>query len=256
MYTRFNAKTHASMRFFSSFSGENIHTKNLIELTIKPHVAAVKELSVLQQIKTQEMEVKYHQLLKRRFEKKIVYTLSARAPEEMLKAGGLKKTCAELWLSMESGANSGCICFSLLPSITAIFKRSLKKAYIYAVVLNDEYFVPNSRWREIISPGAFPISSNDFFAVRELLAIKANGQLKLGPLMGQRGQERFLHGEQLAQFCSGRLMMPAAINQGDDYPLEFAIKDTPYSAQFQKEVTAYYHQLLAPKIEIAKQFKL
>jgi hypothetical protein len=219
--------------------------KNFIELNIYSNPKNIKELVKIQQSKMQEMHLKYNHLLKRNLHGKIVYTLSPQSPEEMIKIGGFKKTYSSLWLSSKSGNNSGCVCFSLLPEITALFRDHTKTNFLYAVVLqeDDDLLLPGTRWRELISPGAFRIPNESFFAARQLLEIKENGQLNLGPLIGRRGKDKnnlIIQGEKFDQFCSNQLVLPKEINQGDDYPLEFEIIDTPQSADFQKEIEIHY----------------
>ncbi|RDI39072.1 hypothetical protein [Aquicella lusitana] len=230
------------------FSSSSIKLpKDFNLLTAQTTYQAVTHLAAIKGKKSEEIKTKYPQLLEHFFHGKIAYTLQYKSPEEVIKNGGLLSR-KDLWVSnTRSGYNDGCICFSLLPEVTAIFSRGsihssstkkTSKPYIYAFPLTGNFFIPGSQWREIISPGAFPLTR--FWMCRELLDIDHQNKIHLGPIQGHIGKMDIIHGERLEAYLQNKLVKPNEIDFGEDFPLEFDINDTDESAKFQKAVKEHY----------------
>lgn len=210
----------------------------------------IKALTVLKNVKMNLMQTKYPHIMEEIFHGKVVYTLQSVPPEKMIQDGGLRAG-EDLWFSNTgSGKNSGSICFSLLPEITTLFFSSLKngttphRAYLYAFPLIGSFLLPGSKWREVISPGAFPLPP--WWVVRELKEIRHESQVLLGPLKGVPNcQGPYIRGEHFDKYCHNRLISPPALDYGEDHPLEynFTAIDTPFSAHFQQKVNKHYREV-------------
>ncbi len=195
---------------------------------------------------------KYPHLKMQKFSGEIVYVLRGESPEEAVKAGGFLPRNKSLWVASNGSGNStGSICFSFLPEVAALFHASVvgkspnKKAYLYAVPLHGVFVMPGGPWRQVLSPGAFPLPLS--FRARELLGDCQNpdsptvDRLRLGPLIG----EGELTGpcpsfRDFMNTSEASLIKPKEFPTSDDVPQEFDIIDTEISARFQQETEEYY----------------
>jgi hypothetical protein len=202
------------------------------------------------------MEQKYPHVLEQVFHGKMVYTLQSMPPEELIKSGGIKST-NELWLSnTHSGDNKGSICFSVLPEITTIFSKNYtntarKKLYMYAFPLFGNFLIPGGMWRQIISPGAFPLPS--FWLCREFIGVDHQHKVMLGPLHVYNERVNYIPGEKCSNYIENNLIAPIEKTLGGDSPLEFEIKDTAYSAAFQMVVKNHYSASRSCQIASSKR---
>lgn len=215
--------------------------------------SAAARSSDLHQLKAagiRRMLEKYPHLKLQGFSGKIAYVLRDETPKEMVKTGGFLAHEKSFWLSNTgSGDNSGSVCFSLLPEITSLFVREGKPAYIYAFPLHGDFLLPGGPWRQIISPGAFPLTSA--WRAREVLGFVSERRLhpvakvKLGPVEGEGIWPESSDDSRLADYLNEkehRLIKPTALLTSDDHPQEYEIVDTVESENFQREVTEHYEQ--------------
>jgi hypothetical protein len=196
---------------------------------------------------------KYPKIMQCHFDGLIAYCLRGETPEELRRAGALYPWVKELWLSNTgSGDNTGSVCFSLLPEVTTLFTSSAsskggqRQPYLYAFPLHGNFLVPGGRWRQIISPGAFPLPA--VWRARQLLGVESDKiilgreRVKLGPLTGagefKAGScPRFLAYLNEAEHL---LIKPQELPGSDDFPQEFDIEDSESTEAFQSKVEAYY----------------
>lgn len=218
----------------------------------------MKKLALIQKNKLHEMKFKYPHILEKTFYGKIAYTLQWQSPKETIAKGGFLSS-SHLWLSNTgSGNNLGCICFSLLPEVAALFSRgsvpkspftSQKSLYLYALPLTGNFILPGSAWREVISPGAFPLPP--FWLARELLNIDYKRNIILGELMTGANKINVVPGERMQAYLNNTLILPEELDFGEDFPLSYRVIDTEASASMQHDVEAYYYQTQRHKIFIS-----
>lgn len=200
----------------------------------------IKKLHAHKKQTMQVMQQLYPHLLQRAFSGKIVYTLQAIAPEVMIDRGGFKvRNDCRPWLSDSgSGDNKGCICFSLLPEVSLIFMSNIppnQKAYLYVFPLQGHFFLPGGNWRQIISPGAFPLTP--WWIAREVVEVRGR-EVRLGTMVGHMGEAALIPGERFHHFKENILFKPRQYE--GEASTHFDIVDTPYTAHFQAEVKAHY----------------
>lgn len=205
------------------------------------HACAISDY---QKACSQKMKILYPELLSKFFLEQVVYTVQKASPKQIIAQRGFIHPDKNLWYSNSgTGQTHGAICFSYLPEVAALFIRheDVSSYYLYAVILKkEEYFIPGSPWREVISPGAFFTQS---FLARQILAIDCSGPLKMGPLFNHR----WTHFNKVnALYLENRLCLPPGIDVGEDYPLEYHIKDTPESAALQEEILRYQQRPYQP----------
>lgn len=209
------------------------------------NVFKMHRLFTYHQQQTVSLFQKYPRLMPIHFTpKKLAYRLSYISPQTMIKQGGFK-SMPDLYLSNTgSGDNTGSICFSLLPEITALFYNQLpkhKKKYIYGCLLDAHCFAPGGLWRQIIVPGALPTPK--VWVAREVLSI-TNEKAYLGPMIGQINPYiKFDWGNSFSHFCKPFLNLPGILDYGnEDQPMLFNIIDTSDSVYFQEIVSSFYKQ--------------
>lgn len=231
-------------RSYSLFGSQKfILPSTAILLKQRPDYNNVNNLAQIKERKLLEMKQKYPHILEQTFNGKMVYTLQSRSPEELIRNGGFKNR-NELWLSnTRSGNNKGCICFSLLPEVTTIFSKNYtnmprNKLYLYAFPLFGNFLIPGGRWRQIISPGAFPLPS--FWMCREFIGIDYQHKVMLGLLHVYNEKSKYIPGEKCNNYIENNLIAPIEKTLGGDSPSEFEINDTAYSAAFQAATKNYY----------------
>jgi hypothetical protein len=214
-------------------------------------------LTKLKQEALHAMQQKYPGLLLKKFNQQIAYTLRPESPSELLHTGGLLAASHDLWLSNTgSGKNTGSVCFSLLPEITTIFlafaqsksKSKTRETYLYAFLLTGEFILPGGPWRQIISPGAFPLPP--VWRARQFLGLDFTAQrppsscIRLGSLSGE-GELSADNNPRLASYLNTKehlLIQPRELSLHADFPPEYDIQDTPESAEFQQKVEEHYEQ--------------
>jgi hypothetical protein len=231
------------------FSSNNPHLRVDIRLdALKPDLTRIQRLREHKEMMLQAMRGKYPHLMSIIFKGKIAYRLTGVSPEEMLETGGLPagKDVSSLWVN-QSGArgNAGSVCFSLLPDITTLFVGNVttpKKPYLYAFPMTGEFIATGGVWRQIISPGAFPMPK--WWLARELLEIADDNRVVLGPVIGQTGEACVDIGERFYDFYENRLLKPNKVQRSDDTcdPEEYDIYDTSWTKNFQDFVHAHYER--------------
>lgn len=226
---------------------------------MQPQALKVNKLTHYKEQMMQVMRTNFPQLMEDTFKPgRIVYRLCDLSPEEMVSNGGFK-TNSKLHISTTgSGDNTGSICFSLLPEIAAIFNNYFpqdKRRYIYACLLTGGFFAPGGKWRQVISPGAFPIPS--LWIAREVIEIKENRELILGPMVGHAHKsQEVVWGDSFQAYSKPSLKLPKIIDYGsEDREIEFAIIDRLDSKKFQEKVSLYYEKTLRSELS-ATQFSL
>ena len=183
-------------------------------------------------------------MLSERFQNKVVYTLQTDSPATLLAKGGLTAGSSSLMWTPENGNNHGFVCFSLLPEITTIFREKQltidkRDCYIYAFPLSGLFWLPGGPWRQVCSPGAFPLPA--WWRARKVIDIK-NGKVALGEIVGQNDPQENIQCVSFTKFMQNRLRKPLLLNVADeDYPEIYDIIDTPASAAFQHKITQHYH---------------
>ncbi len=194
--------------------------------------AAGTSLVEIRQRYLRDMQEQYPGLLSRRFNGKVVYTAQGIAPDEMVRQGGFIAQ-GPLWLSNTgSGDNRGSVCLTFLPEVAAIFARGSSDAYLYAIPLHGEFLLPGGCWRQVISPGALPVGSG--WLARRVECIEQDGRIHFGPLLGCLDGLTTEQGERFEAFLDNKLILPAELETGSDYPAEYDIQDTDYTAKVQE----------------------
>lgn len=197
---------------------------------------------------------KYPYIMQKQFNGQVVYCLRGESPEELGKAGALYPFVKDLWLSnTSSGDNTGSVCFSLLPEVPTIFypstisKSRNKEAYLYAFPLHGPFLLPGGPWRQIISPGVFPLPYA--WRARKMLGVEPDKQVpgvdrvKLGPLQGEGVFAQTPSCHRFLAYLNTKedlLIKPAELRGSEDHPQEFDISDTELTERFQDEIEAHY----------------
>jgi hypothetical protein len=229
-------------RFFSHFASPLMHL-----MTETASAGQMKKLMAYKEQQERYLQTKYPLMLSRVFNKEIVYSLRMETPAEMIAGGGLRPSGgaeAALSWSIDSGNNTGFICFSLLPEVAVIFRErksttSNRRNYIYAFPMDGLFWLPGGPWRQVCSPGAFPVPS--WWRAREVLDVN-NNRVQLGPLIGQ-GQPHPHSCERFESYLRNTVRAPLLLNKGDeDYPEIYEITDTPETELFQKQVAEHYQK--------------
>lgn len=217
---------------------------NFIALKRRPVAHKVNELFQHQEKMVELMRRKYAKVMEGTFKPgQFVYRLCGLSPEEMITGGGFK-TNANLYVSNTgSGMNEGANCFTLLPSVATLFSVNVPrevKCFIYACMIQGNFFAPGGQFRQVIIPGALPMPS--VWMAREVMAITENRTMVLGPMVGHGAKiEEAVLDDSFTKFSQPYLEMPTIISHGDEHtPMEIDIIDTEASKQFQEEVEAYY----------------
>jgi hypothetical protein len=229
-------------RFFSHFSSPPVQL-------IRESAAAeqIKKLMAQKEQQTQVLQRKYPLMLSRVFNREVVYALRTETPTEMIATGGLIPsggTHTPLSWSIDSGNNTGFVCFSLLPEVSVIFREkkltaSNKRSYIYAFPLDGLFWLPGGPWRQVCSPGGFPIPS--WWRAREVLDV-SDSQVQMGPVIGQ-GEPLPHSCQRFERYLRNTLYAPILLNRADeDYPEIYEIIDTPETELFQKQVAEHYQK--------------
>ena len=222
---------------FNSFNGMESHPG-------KATAEGIEELAKHKIKMMKMMQEKYPEIMPVQFNGEIAFRLCRVSPEEMIKKGGFhagSNETSDLWFNSYTGDNQGSICFSLLPEVVTVFTPHIpngKKAYLYAFPLVGDFLATGGRWRQVIAPGAFPITP--WWAARELIQIKQDNQIELGPMVGHKGDIKLILDERFKAFYDNTLVKPQEYDLGEDYPLEYEIKDTPATKVFQEKVEAHY----------------
>lgn len=210
---------------------------------------------------------KYPSLRRHTFEteSKFAYTLSNESPNEVITAASFLPPDEEpKWVGNDPyhpdfGNNSGMVCFSFLPEVTALFAEMLKEnsnkpLFMYAYLLNKqsgEVIFPGGRWRQVCIPGRLPIYPHSFLLARELINIQEKNQIILGPIIDVTGlaskwqnqlSSCYLMGERFEEYCKGDLVKPAS-RYFSEMDLDYEIIDTSWTDQFQCENNSYYQKI-------------
>jgi hypothetical protein len=229
-------------RFFSYFTSRPVHC---IKERAPPE--QIKKLMAQKEQQTHHLQKKYPLMLSRVFNREVVYALRMEPPAELIATGGIipsNGTNTPLSWSIDSGNNTGFVCFSLLPEVAAIFREkkltaSNRRSYIYAFPLDGLFWLPGGPWRQVCSPGAFPIPS--WWRAREVLDVN-NDHIQMGPLIGQ-GEAEPHSCQRFESYLRNRVTAPILLNKGDeDYPEIYEIIDTPETELFQKQVMEHYQK--------------
>jgi len=217
------------------------------KLITTTHQEKIISLQNIKQSRLATMRVQYPHILVSKMNGNIAYMLRSEPPDQIISQGGFVAH-ANIWFSNTgSGDSRGTICFSLLPEVTTIFLtnrvdlKAKKSAYIYACLLDGEFVFPGGKWRQVMSPGAFPLPN--FWRVREVVNIK-DDQVALGPVFGHGHSKPGIQGERYTDYMSNHLRIPKQIDVGEDFPYEYDIQDTEMTALFQKDVSEYYQRPL------------
>lgn len=218
-----------------------------------PDPVKVQELTEHKNATTRTVLHQYPYLMRYTFSGELAYTVRKHSPSDIIKKGGFKSS-SELWYSNVSpahpdfGRNSGSICFSFLPEVTGLFLHRIAKnitPYVIAVPLHGEYLLPGSEWREVISPGAFPLPKE--WVARPVLKV-CDRKMTLGSPMGFFAKNSTsISPKHLSAFkkfleCD-EFELPELIDQGEDYPLLPIIKDSEWTKELQEKIKKYYQSI-------------
>jgi hypothetical protein len=228
-------------RFFSGFAPSPVRI-----MTEQPLAEKIRQLTAFKEQQERYLQRKYPHMLKCTFHQEIVYSLRTETPKEIIANGGLTTSSsilADIMWSIDSGNNAGMVCFSLLPEVSAIFRAkkltASNSSYLYAFPLNGTFWLPGGPWRQVCSPGAFPITP--WWRAREVRDVNDN-RVELGPLMGQ-GEPHPHTCQRFESYLRNTLQAPILLNVADeDYPEIYEIIDTPETALFQKQVMEHYQK--------------
>lgn len=234
-----NKETIATKIIQNSVIFSDVGRPTFLPLSKKSSLQNIDALTQYKSLMTQKMQHLYPEIMLKTFTGKIAYTARMETPQEMIARGGLM-TGDNLWLSNTgSGDNKGAICFSFLPEIASLFVRG-NKATLYAFPLYGDFLCPGGKWRQVIAPGAFPITTA--WLAREVIEVK-NNKAYLGPIVGHAWNFPASDAERFEHFLSEFLMSPPTIDFGEDSPYEYVITDTAWTQTFHSEVMQHYRSI-------------
>jgi hypothetical protein len=131
------------------------------------------------------------------------------------------------------------LCCLKLPPFLRKKKYLRRIAYMYAFPLTGLFWLPGGPWRQICSPGAFPLP--EWWRARKVLDVE-HQTIDLGKTTGQ-GNAPANSCESFKSYMENTVRIPLLLNVADeDYPEVYDITDTAESAKFQQQVAEYYKQ--------------